>query len=326
MSTLKNPLLKNAVESIQIGLEDYQDIDKDPRRKLSSTRNIYAGVLLLYKYKLQQLSQVNSNELLLKEHYTSKKDTKTEFNKLIEIGKGKTTVNVKQIKEYFESFKISIDTELLDSLREVRNNIEHYYTELKDNDVKEVITKAFHLIYQFCPYIEHEPDMLLGQDYWKIMLNVSTIYDEERQKCLENLKTVPWKYEQVRNSIKKLRCPNCYSELILAVDVHKKEDSDICCKACGKISTYQDMIGSSIANAINCYYEIATGGEEPQTGLCPMCFYDSYSLVEKRCLACHYHLGYEECKICYEKLTLDEIVFEGLCSYCAYQIETIRNE
>ena len=151
MSILKNPILNNAVDSVQIGLEDYQAIEKDPRRELSSIRNIYAGVLFLYKYKLQQLSQVNSNELLLKEHYTSKKDTKTEFNKLIEIGKGKTTVNVKQIKEYFESFKISIDTELLDSLKEVRNNIEHYYTELKDNDVKEVITKAFHLIYQFCP-------------------------------------------------------------------------------------------------------------------------------------------------------------------------------
>ncbi len=326
MSTFKNPLLKNAVESIQIGLKDYQDIDKDPRRKLSSTRNIYAGVLLLYKYKLQQLSQVNSNELLLKEHYTSKKDTKTEFNKLIEIGKGKTTVNVKQIKEYFESFKISIDMELLDSLREVRNNIEHYYTELKDNDVKEVITKAFHLIYQFCPYIEHEPDMLLGQDYWKIMLNVSTIYDEERQKCLENLKTVPWKYEQVRNSIKKLRCPNCYSELILAVDVHKKEDSDICCKACGKISTYQDMIGSSIANALNCYHKIAKGHEESSTDLCPMCCYDSYSLVERRCLACHWELEYNYCNVCDADLTLDEQELNGLCSYCSYKIEKIMNE
>ena len=149
--------------------------------------------------------------------------------------------------------------------------------------------------------------MLLGQDYWKIMLNVSTIYDEERQKCLENLKTVPWEYEQVRNSIKKLRCPNCYAELILAVDVHKKEDSDIYCKACGKTSTYKDMIGSSIATVV----------EESQTGLCPMCFYDFYSLIEKRCLACHYSLGYENCKICYEKLILDEIIFGGFYSHCA---------
>lgn len=141
-----------------------------------------------------------------------------------------------------------------------------------------------------------------------------------------NLKTVPWEYEQVRNSINKLRCPNCYSELILAVDVHKKEDPDICCKACGKMSTYQDMIGSSIANALYSDYKIPEGIEESQTGLCPMCFYDSYSLVEKRCLACHYHLGYEECKFCYEKLTLDEIVFQGLCSDCAYKIETIGNE
>lgn len=326
MSTLKNPLLKNAVESIQIGLEDYQDIDKDPRRKLSSTRNIYAGVLLLYKYKLQQLSQVNSNELLLKEHYTSKKDTKTEFNKLIDIGKGKTTVNVRQIKEYFESFKISIDTKLLDSLKEVRNNIEHYYTELKDNDVKEVITKAFHLFTEFCPYIKREPINLIGKHYWEIMLNVSTFYNEERQKCLENLKTVSWRYKEVKNNIEKLRCLHCYSELILAVDVHKKENSDFRCKVCGKTSTYKAMIGSSIAEAINCYYEIANDGVEPPIGFCPTCCYDSYSLVERRCLACHCELEYNYCNVCDADLTLDEQELNGLCSYCAYQIEKIRNE
>lgn len=66
MSTFKNPLLKNAVESIQIGLKDYQDIDKDPRRELSSIRNIYAGILLLYKYKLQQHSYLLLVRILCK--------------------------------------------------------------------------------------------------------------------------------------------------------------------------------------------------------------------------------------------------------------------
>lgn len=220
MSTLKNPLLKNAVESIQIGLEDYQDIDKDPRRELSSIRNIYAGILLLYKYKLQQLSPDGSNEVLLKSKIVPQQNAKTGLISL--KGSGKRTVNVHEIIERFKKLNISINKDNLKALGDVRNDTEHYYVQQTGINVKEVITKAFHLIYQFCPYIEHEPDTLLGQDYWKIMLNVSTIYDEERQKCLENLKTVPWEYEQVRNSINKLRCPNCYSELILAVDVHKK--------------------------------------------------------------------------------------------------------
>lgn len=183
MSTLKNPLLKNAVESIQIGLEDYQDINKDPRRELSSIRNIYAGILLLYKYKLQQLSPDGSNEVLLKSKIVPQQNAKTGLISL--KGSGKRTVNVHEIIERFKKLNISINKDNLKALGDVRNDTEHYYVQQTGINVKEVITKAFHLIYQFCPYIEHEPDTLLGQDYWKIMLNVSTIYDEERQKCLE---------------------------------------------------------------------------------------------------------------------------------------------
>ena len=42
-----NTLFDNAVQSIQLGVEDYQA--NDPRRALSSVRNFYAGVLLLAK-------------------------------------------------------------------------------------------------------------------------------------------------------------------------------------------------------------------------------------------------------------------------------------
>ena len=42
-----NTLFENAVQSLQIGIEDYQS--NDPRRPLSAVRNFYAGVLLLAK-------------------------------------------------------------------------------------------------------------------------------------------------------------------------------------------------------------------------------------------------------------------------------------
>src|SRR6516165_2838278 len=42
-----NTLFDNAVQSIPLGVEDYQA--NDPRRALSSVRNFYAGVLLLAK-------------------------------------------------------------------------------------------------------------------------------------------------------------------------------------------------------------------------------------------------------------------------------------
>lgn len=50
-------ILKNAVDSIALGLEDYETsiAEEDERRIISCTRNIYAGILLLFKHKLSSI-------------------------------------------------------------------------------------------------------------------------------------------------------------------------------------------------------------------------------------------------------------------------------
>ena len=57
-----NPLLKNAVVSIQLGLEDFASDDE--RRIISAARNLYSGVLLLAKEVLRQMSPPGSNDIL----------------------------------------------------------------------------------------------------------------------------------------------------------------------------------------------------------------------------------------------------------------------
>lgn len=42
-------ILQNAIDSIQVGIEDFEDGDE--RRNVSAVRNISAGTLLLYKEK-----------------------------------------------------------------------------------------------------------------------------------------------------------------------------------------------------------------------------------------------------------------------------------
>jgi hypothetical protein len=42
-----NSLFDNAIQSIQIGIEDYEA--NEPKRALSAVRNFYAGTLLLAK-------------------------------------------------------------------------------------------------------------------------------------------------------------------------------------------------------------------------------------------------------------------------------------
>ena len=51
-------ILKNAVRSIQLGVEDYETscVFEEDARAISAARNLYAGVLLLFKYKIATLA------------------------------------------------------------------------------------------------------------------------------------------------------------------------------------------------------------------------------------------------------------------------------
>ncbi|WP_201529004.1 hypothetical protein [Psychrobacter frigidicola] len=59
-------IIQNAIDSIQIGVEDFES--DDDRRSVSAVRNIAAGILLLYKEKLCQLSPSDNKELLIKQN------------------------------------------------------------------------------------------------------------------------------------------------------------------------------------------------------------------------------------------------------------------
>ena len=63
-------LFANALESIQIGVEDL--LKNDDRRVLSAVRNVHAGVLLLCKEKLRRLSP--DGEILLAQRFEPQPD------------------------------------------------------------------------------------------------------------------------------------------------------------------------------------------------------------------------------------------------------------
>ncbi|UJP07023.1 MAG: hypothetical protein LZF84_08170 [Nitrosomonas sp.] len=115
--------MKNAVASIQIGIEDYYS--KDPRRALSAVRNISAGILLLFKERLRELSPSDSDEVLIKQQIYPELDSSGD---LVFLGKGKNTVDVRQIQERFNSLGVIADWKRLDAVVKIRNDIEHYCT------------------------------------------------------------------------------------------------------------------------------------------------------------------------------------------------------
>jgi len=111
-------LLTNAVESIQVGVEDYRTGTRP--RLLSAMRNIHAGILLLYKEVLRRESPHDSNDVLLMANISPSRDAN---GKLIFVDDRKKTVNVQQIKQRFDALGIVTDWKRFDGVNSVRTDM-----------------------------------------------------------------------------------------------------------------------------------------------------------------------------------------------------------
>jgi hypothetical protein len=205
-------ILKNAVESIQVGVEDFNSDDE--RRSVSAMRNIAAGLLLLFKAKLCMLSPEHDKELLIKKDLAPAHD---EFGNLILRSKGKKTADVAQIRERLTNMKVDVDWKRVEKITNLRNEIEHYYAAATPDAVREVIAESFLLIRDFLQLeLEEDPQTLLGDECWQVLLNTSDVYSAEESTCKKSLTTIDWKYSTIESALNYLRCRHCGSSLIEA--------------------------------------------------------------------------------------------------------------
>jgi len=227
-----NTLLNNAITSIQIGVKDYLESEKDLRRVISAIRNIYAGVLLLFKEKLLQISPENSNELFLKKEFKIKSIN----GKLKVIGKGTNTVDYKEIRERLTVLNIYVDWDRVDKVRRIRNEIEHYRTNKSIEDVREVIWNLFPVIRDFIKeHLEYEPVELLGKDTWEVLLEVEEVYSKEKEICKEEVEKFVKDDTLKKIILDESKCIYCYSSLIHPKDrLYGFYNSQFFCKVCGK--------------------------------------------------------------------------------------------
>jgi uncharacterized protein YbaR (Trm112 family) len=312
-------LLNNAVESIQVGVEDY--LTKDARRYLSAVRNICAGILLLYKEKLCRLSPSHDNEILIKKDIRPGYD---DDGNVIFLGKGKKTVDVQEIKERFSSLEIKVAWGKFDELNQLRNEIEYYYTDKSPDTVREIVAKSFILIRDFISeHLEEEPHQCLGAECWQALLETTEVYVAEEKACRKSLKQIDWKYQTLRNALDKVRCPVCHSSLIKAEDEGEYSiSSQLICSSCGEEFYFGDVVEKCLVESLagESYIAMKDGGEEP-LGLCPGCHRETYMLDEGICAVCDYEKEYLECRICGTYLSLDEQFLDGLCGYCQHLID-----
>lgn len=320
-------ILDNAVKSIQLGMEDFHD--SNPDRVLSSIRNLYAGILLLFKHRLLMLAPEGEADALIKSRVLP-----TLINGKIEWkGKGKRTIDFQEIKERFDSLGLSerINWRNLEKVQNIRNDIEHLYSTSKNEVMKEAIANSLEAIIELSQnHFGILPADLLGQDCWSQMLQIKTVYDEELKRAQTSLESLDWGNIPFKKLIPLFKCIECGSSLVgveSGQDGEKVSDASYSCRACGEGNYSKELLrrvvvewGDAVA------YERVTGGAGPFRDTCRGCGEETYLVDYETCLICDYELEYSDCWRCGESLSIEDQYLEGLCNLCDSAWQKIQDE
>jgi hypothetical protein len=308
-----NTLFDNAVQSIQLGVEDYQA--NDPRRALSSVRNFYAGVLLLAKEVLVRQVPDAAAEDVLGARYKPVPDGQ---GGLHFVTAGHQTIDFSNIGSRFKDFGLQIDQMALKDLNRIRTDIEHYYTAESRETVREAIAKAFPVVVDLFHLAEEVPHEALG-DAWQIMLEVRAVYERELENCRASFGKINWPSSIMAEIA--LNCPECQSDLVAQIDAdnvdHTSADTE--CRSCGaKISADKAMEHALQVHFDLDSYRAAKDGDERPVQTCPECGLDTYVLSEEETGCAWCELVLDECGRCSTSLTPSNVSFDNsaFCSYC----------
>jgi hypothetical protein len=309
-------LLTNAVESIQVGVEDYL-LGTRPRL-LSAVRNIHAGILLLFKEALRRESPKDTNDVLMMAKMIPVRDARG----IVFIGAGKKTADVQQIRERFEEIGIVTDWKRFDRINDARNDVEHRYPTLDQKALGGLISDSFIVVRNFITdELNDDPLVLLGEDTWQEMLQVAEVYEKEKQGCLQLMAQVKWFSPVLEEGLEDLTCRSCGSDLLRPGLVRSPYNNvSLECISCGETEDAESFVQKAIAAALSvASYEAAKDGAETPFVRCPECNKMTYVMEERRCALCE-HEAEHSCERCGTEIPAEELDCSPYCGYCMHMM------
>ena len=321
-----DPLLKNAVVSIQLGLEDFAS--NDEHRIISAARNLYSGVLLLAKEVLRQLSPPGSNDVLIR---TKKKAVKEADGTVKLVGDGKKTINSSEIAETFKQLQLRVDMSNLKRLADIRNDIEHMHPNHALALIQEAIADAMPIIRDMIvKELKQEPSTLLGNEAWDAMLNEARVLKEEQTACRTSFIAICWETDTLGIAFEEFQCPNCSSTLVRNDNAKatKPDELLLVCSKCGESAEFDLVIEAALNESLWIEGHIAAmDGGDPVLEECPECLKKTYVFAEGKCLnpGCEFSLNGYNCAVCSTDLTLDDYR-NGNGHLCSYHAHTLAKD
>ncbi len=332
-------LRDNALTSIRLGIEDFERCrvlgdGGDPARALSAIRNLFAGVLLLFKYKITTCADdpADAEALIFNAQEVLPHSDGNGGIKWIPVGKFKsTTIDVATIRKRFEAFDIQVDWRVLNKLQECRNHLEHLHPAHTLGEVADFVAELFPVLQDFIEeQLSESPAGILG-DAWHTMLLHHNFFIDNKNRCDDGWAEadvpegmMPW--------LEKCRCPSCASILLAP----SQEDLDAgngvmnddlrfmaTCIACGESFLIAPLMVEALERAHD--FDPRDGDEATLEG-CDQCGHSTFLIIEQQCLWCGAELDYDECEMCEERLNQDDQDNGGLCSYHANAYEKFMRE
>ena len=320
MASKEHPIYRNALNAIQVGVEDFND--GSPPRMASAVRSLTSGLLLLCKEKLRRLSP--DDEILI---WKNIKPLLDEDGSVYFEKNGRATVDVREILERFNTCGISCDTKLLQRVADVRNAVEHHYVE-DAAQVRGAFVDGLRFLSQFMPeHLGINPRDALGSEVWEALIEQKEIEDALRAECRSTYRDMDWP-PLLQEAIENIGCPECRSPLVRQMESSNTNAFSATweCAACGYKKDAQDWVGKVIPEhyAAESFLAAKDGGGDPIDG-CPECGEEAFVYEISQCLACGFELeNAGECSICGEPLGLEDYG-ENLCSYHQYVVEKERD-
>ncbi|MES1174032.1 MAG: hypothetical protein ABUL62_06860 [Myxococcales bacterium] len=308
-------ILNNAAMSIQVGIEDLAAAT--PARVLSAVRSLHAGVLLLLKARLLELSPEGSDEVLLKQRIKPKlTDGGLEF-----VGTGQKTVEVEEIKQRLSSLGVNVDWTRIETLTKERNYIEHYHARTSNDALRGIAANVLVIVRDFTTNVlGQDPRVLFGDKAWEQLLSNSEVFEAERNECLAAIRAVSWASQGLAGAIESYACTECSSQLQRPKDASAGlDDLVIACRSCGHEANADEFVEEALRDcaAFSSYRAIKDGDRDP-IGTCPECGQETFILDEDSCARCGSGRTYDRCIRCNAHLEIDEQELEGLCGYCEH--------
>lgn len=328
-------LKENALTSIRLGIEDFERcrlVPKkggDPARALSAVRNLFAGVLLLFKYKIAISvdDPCDAASLIFNPPEVQPKADGDGGVEWIPVGKFKrTTIDVSTIKKRFEGFNIEVNWDVIDKLQICRNHLEHLHPANTHGEVADFVAELFPILRDFTQsQLNEQPAELFGA-VWQSMLLHHKFFVDTRTAC-----DTAWAKagvpKKMRPWLEKCQCEECSSSLLAPLQeqldegcsVESQEDSfKYVCVACG----HSDLIVPLMIETLNNAYDYdPRDGDEPSVERCFECDHETFMIYDQECLWCGAELDYTECSLCEEALGQGDQDNGGLCGYHAHMHE-----